>query len=313
MNHFASLFAIEMLLLYGISLIGFIARKIKVFNEHAVTVLTQLILYITLPALILYSLDITFSLTILHEFLWLIGLSFVSMTGAIILASWLGKLITLPHHQKHVFKGIIIFGNQGFIGYAIMYILFQEQGVLYLTIFNIYYLILIWTYGIYLFTKQAATIDWKNIFLNPGIISTVLGLICFLTPLSIPKQIGLTLHSIGTMTVPLSMMVIGCLIADIDFKQITQYLRNYYLWLASLLKLLLIPLLLLPFVYFELAFPLLATAVIVSGMPTASTMSLYAQKFGGDSYFASIGVLITTCLCIVTVPLLYLIVYGMYQ
>lgn len=312
MNHFAGIFAIEMLLLYGISTVGFIARKVKILNEHATAVLTQLILYITLPALILYSLDTSFSLTILHEFIWLVLLSFVAMTGAIIIAAWMGKQATLPQNQLHVYKSLIIFGNQGFIGYAVIYILFQEQGIFYLTIFNIYYLILIWTYGIYLFTKQAASIDWKKIFLNPGILSTLIGLFFLFSPLSIPTRFGLTLESIGTMTIPLSMIVIGCLIDDIDLKRIKKVLRNRYIWQAALMKLLIIPLLLIPFYLFQLPFPLLATAVIVAGMPAASTISLYAQKFGGDSYFASIGVLITTFLCIFTVPLLYIIVYLLY-
>lgn len=312
MNGFTAIFAIEMLLLYGISTIGFIARKLDILNEHATTVLTQLILYITLPSLILFSLDIPFSFTIVKEFLWLLVMSFVAMTGAIIIAAWMRKRADLPASQTKVYEGLIIFGNQGFIGYAVIYILFQEQGIIYLTIFNIYYLILIWTYGIYLFTKQAKTIDWKKIFLNPGILSTLIGLLFLFTPLYFPARIGATLESVGTMTIPLSMMVIGCLIADIDLKRITAFLRNRYIWLSSFMKLLFIPLLLLPFYFANVSFPLLATAVIVSGMPAASTISLYAQKFGSDSYFASIGVLVTTFLCVFTIPVLYVIVNFLY-
>src|SRR5690606_17033194 len=110
-------------------------------------------------------------------------------------------------------------------------------GVVYLTIFNIYYLILIWTYGIYLFTKKTETIDWKKIFLNPGILSTVIGLILFFSPISIPYKIAATLESIGKMTIPLSMMVIGCLIADISIKNITAILKSSYIWKSALIKL----------------------------------------------------------------------------
>ncbi|MDM5331569.1 hypothetical protein [Neobacillus sp. CF12] len=53
----------EMLLIYGLALLGFVSRRTLILNEHANEVLTQLILYIRLPALILYSLDISFSLT----------------------------------------------------------------------------------------------------------------------------------------------------------------------------------------------------------------------------------------------------------
>jgi malate permease and related proteins len=61
----------EMLMLYGIAVVGFFARKSGILKENANDVFTQLILYITLPALILFSLDISFSFTLVKEFLWL--------------------------------------------------------------------------------------------------------------------------------------------------------------------------------------------------------------------------------------------------
>ncbi|USK72105.1 AEC family transporter [Peribacillus asahii] len=65
-------FVQEMLVLYSIAILGFIVRKTGILNENTNDVLTQLILYITLPALILFSLDIPFSVTIIKEFLWFI-------------------------------------------------------------------------------------------------------------------------------------------------------------------------------------------------------------------------------------------------
>ncbi|MDQ6597623.1 AEC family transporter [Bacillus salipaludis] len=70
----------EMLVLYGMAILGFIVRKKGILNENANNVLTQLILNITLPALILFSLDISFSFTLLKEFLWLVSLSVYILT-----------------------------------------------------------------------------------------------------------------------------------------------------------------------------------------------------------------------------------------
>ncbi|USK86996.1 hypothetical protein [Peribacillus asahii] len=65
-------FVQEMLVLYSIAILGFIVGKTEILNENTNDVLTQLILYITLPALLLFSLDIPFSVTIIKEFLWFI-------------------------------------------------------------------------------------------------------------------------------------------------------------------------------------------------------------------------------------------------
>ncbi len=304
-----SAFMQEMLVLYGIAILGFVVRKMGVLNEKANDVLTQLILYITLPALILYSLDITFSITLLREFMWFIMMSVYILGISCFLAYWMRKRSKLPEQQKSVYEGLIIFGNQGFIGYAISYILLGEQGIVYLTIFNLCYLILIWTYGIYLFSRNKKTIDWKNIFLNPGILSTLIGLVIFFLPIGWPVVISDGLESVGKMTIPLSMMLIGILIANVKYNNFISLIKSIYIWKSSLTRLIIIPVILFPFAALSVPFSVLLIAVLVSGMPSAPTISLYAQRYGGDSYFASIGVLLTTLLCIITIPVLYTIVY----
>ncbi|RTQ91332.1 AEC family transporter [Lysinibacillus telephonicus] len=298
-------FSQEMLTLYGIAILGFIVRKRGILNENANGVLTQLILYVTLPALILFSLDISFSFTLVKEFLLLIIMSIYVLLLSCFLAKWMGTRSKLPEKQNSVYEGLIIFGNQGFIGYAVIFIIFGNQGIIYLTMFNLCYLLLIWTYGIYLFSKNDDGIRWEILFLNPGILSTITGLVIFLSPITWPDIISDGLEIVGKMTIPLSMIIIGSLIADVKYASLITILKNSYLWKAAIAKLLFIPLLLVPFAAISIPTPLLLIAVIVSGMPSAPTISLYAQKYGADAFFASLGVLLSTLLCIITVPFLY--------
>lgn len=302
-------FVQEMLVLYGIALLGFIVRKKGILNENANDVLTQLILNITLPALILFSLDISFSTGIVKEFFELIFMSILTLALSSFLAFRMSNRSKLPEQQKSVYEGLIIFGNQGFIGYAVSFILLGEQGIIYLTIFNLCYLILIWTYGLYIFSRRKDTMNWKIILLNPGILSTFIGLIVFLLPISLPIMVSTGLESVGKMTIPLSMMLIGSLVANVKYKDLFLLIKNSYLWKMAIARLLLIPFFLLPFAYFSVPFPVLVIAVLISGMPAAPTISLYSQKYGADTFFASLGVLLTTLLCIVTIPLLYLILH----
>ncbi|WP_235792605.1 AEC family transporter [Virgibacillus salidurans] len=302
----------EMLQLYLIAMVGFAVRKTKILNEETNYVLTQLILYITLPALILFSLNITFSIDLLKDFLWLVLMSAYILLLSIFLAIWMRKRSQLSKDKKSVYEGLIIFGNQGYIGYAVIFSIFGEQGIVYLTMFNIVYFILIWTYGIYLFTRDTVAIEWKKIFLNPGVLSTTIGLIFFLLPISLPVMLANTLESVGKMTIPLSMILIGSLVANVTYKDIPFLLKNKYLWKSAIAKLLFIPLLLLPFAAFSIPFSLFAVAFLVAGMPSAPTMSLYAQKFGGDTLFASLGVLVSSLLCAFSIPLLYFILHLLY-
>lgn len=305
-------FTHEMLMLYLIALVGFMLRKKGILHEQADSVFTQLILYVTLPALILFSLNIPFSVSLIKEFLWLIAMSIYVLTLAVFLAMWLRRRCRLPDKQRTVYESLMVFGNQGFIGYAVSYALFDEPGIVYVTIFNVCYLLLIWTYGIYLYTKNRDGFHWRTIYLNPGTVATVIGVLMMVLPFQWPPAVSNGLESVGKMTLPLSMLMIGSLMAKVSLKELKSLVKNHYLWRSAVAKLILMPSLLLPFALFPISFPVLAIAVIVSGMPSAPTMSIYAEKYGSDATFASSGVLLTTLLCIGTIPFLYWLVSTIY-
>lgn len=302
----------EMLVLYTIGIVGFVARKKDILNEHSTQVLTQLILSLTLPFLILYSMDQPYNAKEAASLFWLIPISIFILLLSSILAFFLRKLMNVPENQQSVFEGLIIFGNQGFIGFALVSSLFPDKGALYVTLFNLPYLILIWTYGIYLFVRKKKFVQWSNIFFNPGILSTIIGLFIFILPFHWPGVVSKFFYSVGSTTIPLSMLLMGALIANMDLKKSLLYLKNKTMWVVTCVRLLIIPLLLFPLIFSTLPFPLLATAVLVSGMPAASTIALYAQKFGGDKNYAAMGAVWTTLLSVLTIPVLYVMLYYMY-
>ncbi|RWR06534.1 AEC family transporter [Siminovitchia fortis] len=306
------IFVQEMLTLYCIAILGWLARKRNILDKNSVGVLTRLLLYITLPALILHSLNIKLSLGFVKDFIWLITMSAYLSVLSALLAAWLRKQSQLPTEQKSVYEGLMIFGNQGYIGYAVSFILLKEQGIIYLTVFNICYLIFIWAYGIHLFTRKKDAANWREILVNPGILATGSGLILLFSPFTWPIFLADALENVGKMTVPLSMILVGALVANVRLKVFFSSLKNRYLWQSSVLRLLLFPMLLLPFTLLPIPFPILLIAFIVSGMPSAPTICLYAEKYGADTLFASLGVLLTTILCIITVPFLHFLFIQAY-
>lgn len=291
----------EMVLLYSFALVGYIVFKCKVLNKNSHDVLSSIILKITLPCLIIYSLDKPFEIGMLKEFIYLLLLSIYILTVSVVLASWMGSRMKGGKKKRSSYESLIIFGNQGFIGYAVVYTLFGEDGIIYVVIFNIFYLILIWTYGIYLFNKDSDAFTYKKLF-NTGLISTLLGIILLLLPFSLPLLMTNMLGEIGYMTIPLSMIMIGSLIATVKGKELIAIMKNPYIWLAVLAKLILIPLLFFPFLFFLPCPQLFIIACVVSAMPSATSTSLYAQQFEGDVQFASVGVALSTMISLATIP-----------
>lgn len=302
----------EMVVLYAIGLVGFLARKKGVLNGHSTEVLTQLILSLTLPFLILYTMGQPYHMNMSNDLFWLIPISAYILTLSCVIALLIRKSLKLSENRQNVFEGLIVFGNQGFIGFAIISSLFPDKGALYVTLFNLPYLILIWTYGIYLFVGKKGYVQWRMIFLNPGILSTLIGFFIFMLPIHLPSVVSNILKSVGNMTIPLSMLVIGAFVANINLRKSLFLLKDKTMWAVTAVRLVVIPLLIFPFIFFSLPFPLLATAVLVSGMPSAPTIALYAQKFGGDTNYAAMGTLWTTLLSILTIPVLYILLHFIY-
>lgn len=302
----------EIIVLYAIGFVGFFARKIDVLNKYSIGVLTQLILSLSLPSLILYTMGKPYNMYMTASLFWLIPISAFILTLSCVIAFLLRKYLNLPENQQSVFEGLIIFGNQGFIGFALISSLFPDNGALYIALFNLPYLIMIWTYGIYLFIGNQEYVQWRKVFLNPGILSTLIGLIIFTLPFHLPNMVLNILKSTGNITIPLSMLLIGALIANMNLKTSLHFLKDKTLWIVTCIRLIVIPLLLFPLIFFSLPFPLLATAVLVSGMPAAPTIALYAQKFGSDTNYAAIGSAWTTLLSILTIPVLYILLYFIY-
>jgi predicted permease len=93
----------EMIVLYGIAFIGYVAKRRNILSQASDQVFTQLILYITLPSLILFSMDFPFSFSLLKEFAWLILLSAYALGVACLLAFFMVKKSNLPSSRRGVY------------------------------------------------------------------------------------------------------------------------------------------------------------------------------------------------------------------
>ncbi|GGF12946.1 transporter [Halobacillus andaensis] len=303
----------ELIILYGIGLIGFVAKRSGWLPQQTEQVLALLILNLTLPCLILTSMNLSVGLHILLDFFVLFLLSGYALLTAYLLSLGIKKRTKLEESRGVVYQSLMLFGNQGFIGYAVCYALFQEQGVMYAAIFNLLYLLLIWTYGIYLFAGVKHSFRLREVFFNPGILATMFGLLIMITPVQLPEIVNGVLTYLGMPTIPLAMLMIGSILADLKWQEFTQVCKNLHTWVVVVVRLLIIPLGLIPFTFLSIPSTLTAVALLITAAPSAPTVFLYAQKYGGDVSFAAIGVTLTTIVSIVTIPLMYFLHQFVHQ
>ncbi|MFO7819393.1 MAG: AEC family transporter [Halanaerobacter sp.] len=302
----------QTLILFFLLMIGFIIRRLEIVDRHLNDNLTNLIIYVTLPALIINSMDYEFSLERLNQLgVVLVGSVFIFFI--MIAVSWLvSSRLTQEGKERSIYRFILIFANVGFMGYPVVEVIFGQQGVFLATVYNLVFNLFIWTLGVLIMCNsqegEKAKIDLSHL-VNPGIISIGIGFLIFLFSLELPSSISHTLHLLGETTTPLAMIVVGNILAQVKIREI---FSNLKLWLVTGVRLVLLPLLVLAILQgvtllipgFSFSPLLLGVLVVLTGMPAVANTAIFAQKFGSDEALASEGVFLTTLLSLVTIPLI---------
>ncbi len=206
--------------------------------------------------------------------------------------------------RKNVMSYGMICSNSSFIGLPVAESLYGSMGVLYTSLFQIPIRFTMWTAGLALFTDVDRKSAFKKLAMHPCIIAIFVGFILMILPFSLPSVMLNTISSISKCTTPMSMFVIGAILADADIKTMFSKDVLYFTFMRLVGLPLFIWLVLKPFGLNSL---LVNICVIMSGMPAGSTTSILADQYGGDSMFASQMTFVSTLLSIVTIPLLGLI------
>lgn len=293
----------QILVLFLIIFIGYIIRKKGLINEEINKGLSNILIDLTLPALIISSIAaIELKTEIINNVKTIALISIISYLIVIIFTNIFLKGFNLPRKKKTVFNYLLVFGNVGYMGYPVIGAIYPQYGIFYAVFYNIFFNILIFTYGIYIFTTDQGTGQIKlKKFLNNGIIAIIIGFIFFITGLKIPGIINGALESLGEMTFPLSMLIIGSSLTNVKFATI---FKDRYLYLLAFLKLIILPLAgLLIIRHFNLPTIISNISIMLLAMPSAANGVIFAERYDGDYNFASEGVFFTTLLSLVTIPL----------
>ena len=136
----------------------------------------------------------------------------------------------------------------------------------------------------------------------------------FLLPINqhVPQVVTNALSMFSNVVAPISMMLIGMLLADVKLK--TAF-ADRYLWEALAVRLLVFPALIWVIVWLVSLTGLynseIATAVtlICAATPSAAATGMFATKFGCDTQTASKFVSISTIFSVLTMPIVALLLY----
>lgn len=296
----------QVLILFLIMFVGFIAKKTGIINDAVSKKLSELLLKITNPLLVLSAFQMDFSQDIMNNVL----LVFIFAVVANLVSILLGQVLFVRQKNeiKKIMKFTAVYSNCGFMGFPVLESLFGRTGILYGSIYVAVFNIFLWTNGMAIFSssEKLNRDSIKKIVLNPGIITVLIGIVLFMLSIRLPGPVAEAVDLVGSMTIPLSMLIVGATVAGSRFKEL---FRGWDIYYITAVRLVLMPLI--AFAALKiLGFPemLMTICVLLIAMPAAATTTIFAELYDSDSVFASRVVVFTTLASIVTLPLMMLLI-----
>jgi len=295
----------QMTILFIIMFIGYMMTKKGILDQKVNKAISWLIINITSPALILEG---SFSNTGMESsyILYLAGISLCFYTLIVLSAELTVPLFRFPAQDQGAFKVMMVFSNNGFMGFPLLRSLYGPEILLPAAIFLIPSNLLMYTYAIYRISgrKQSPGQVLKGC-MNAGVIACCLTVAITLSGITLPSLITDCVGMLSPMTAPLSMMVIGSGFAGMNMMD---EIRDRKLILFVFVRQILIPVLILTiFRLFVKDVGLLRMLLIVCATPVASMPAMLAQQYGGRVSLISHTIAFTTLISIATIPLVYAI------
>ncbi|WP_332450146.1 AEC family transporter [Methanoculleus sp.] len=280
---------------------GYVAVSMKIVDPRATRGLSGLLINITLPALIVASMQVPFTTERLAG-----AETLILATGALYIISFsiawaVSKAMRVPAAEEGVLQFAIVFGNVGFMGFPVALTLFGQESLFYVAIFNLIFNILVFSVGIMMLTGVRRDGFDFRLLVNPGIAASVVGLALFLGSVEIPSPFIDSIDLLGGVTTPLAMIIVGAMLATFPAREMV---GNWRIWVASAVLLLAVPA-----AYCYLLAPIFPDPYIngimitMAAMPAAANTVIFAEQYGADSKLASQIVFVSTIGSLVTIPL----------
>ncbi len=279
--------------------IGFVLYKIRFINETGVEQMSRVLLYVTVPFVILKAFLADYS----DGMLGMILLSFAFGAGCLIFSLLVSALVFRKDPVLRFSSG---YPNAGFVAIPLISSVLGDTAVLLASGYTTFINVLQWTYGIYTLTGDRKRMSPKKILQNPVLYAFILGLVLFFLKVRVPDLMREGMNGIAALNCPLAMIVLGTYLARMSFKQMFSGAKGYFccaMRLAVIPVLTMLILCLVPNDYYLLKM----TMLIVAGSPVGANAVLFASLFHLNGEEATRIVSLSTLFSVATLPLLVLL------
>ena len=289
----------QLLKMFFIMLLAFICYKIKLVDQNGNRSISNLLLMVVNPLLIItvYQ-DTEYDPDMVRGLLLAFAAAFITHILGVLISTVLIRPSSGPDCSIERFNSM--YSNCGFIGIPLVNSILGSSGVFFITAYMVVFNLFTWTHGIILMEKKCSLKNMKEGILSPMFLSTLAAVALFFLRIRIPSVVLDSMNYVADMNTPLSMMVAGFSVAQSDLGKMLRNLRIYFI---SFIKLILIPVLMIAVLtLMSLPSEVATTILIGAACPAATTGTMMAIRYRQNYTYSSELFAITTVLSIITIP-----------
>ncbi|WP_242955850.1 AEC family transporter [Lachnoclostridium sp. An181] len=286
------------LMMFSFVAVGYLIRRKGIVSTRGRQDMVDLCIYVTLPFNIFCAFQMEFEWNMLLAWGEILLLS----VGYNVISVLLGK--TLYKKEKTKRRPTLEYGtivsNGGFLGNPVVEGIYGSSGLLYASVFMLPVRIVMWSIGTACFMGSKKENLLKKVLTHPCIVAIYLGMLYMISGLELPRFLDSTFNGISGCNMPLSMMLVGMMLAEMNPKGLIDKQMIFY----TSMRLVWIPAIVFVITAFLPVAPLMrGVTVIIAGMPAPVTTALLSSKYDGDEDYATAMIFVTTILSLVTLPL----------
>jgi predicted permease len=228
-----------------------------------------------------------------------------------VLAYFSVKILKAPMEDRGVYQAALVLTNSGFMGFPLALAVFGEKGLFLMIIANAVFTLYTYSVGVLML------ISGKGERLTPGavfrsivsipVVSSIIGLVIFAFGIPLPTLLADFLETVGNITIPLSMIIIGIQLAE---SRVREVLNNRHIYETIVLRLVVVPAALFAvFMWLPVNPFVLCVVIFAMSMPTAAVTPVLSEIHGVNAKLAAQTVFITTLLSMLTIPVVAILLH----
>lgn len=295
----------QVLMIFVYVALGVFSRKKEILTKESGESLSRFALMIISPCLIVGSYIRPYEPQMAKGIILAFFLAVVYHGAATFLAV---LMIPAKDDQRYRVERLgTIFSNCGYMAIPMIQAAVGSEGVFYAVPFISVFTILLWSEGV-VFMKDRGSVKVKNMFINPGFLSFIIGLIIYFLRIPVPGLMEQTLNTITALNTPLTMITVGCFLAEVSVGKLLANGRLYYL---ALLRLVIFPLGFIMLMYLfrvenwlECASKVEWALMLACACSAPASTTQFPAMYGRDSVYGAQIIAVTVFFSIFTIPVL---------